>query len=465
MNRKRRGWIIVLVSLLGLSLAGGGLIFTRDAFASALLESLSPSSIVPASTLFQFSSRPMASSGKENSIPSQPEFPFVTNNLNVPISINEDGFSPSVLTVTIGSTLAWTNQSSQPVQLRSGSLYNKVFLPLLLKYSSGSNSQGYGITTTSQPTDLFVTEAFSDTIQPGETFTHTFETPGTYPYYLANNPQRTGMVTVVEYIEACGTISHDTIWEYATYLLTCSVNVPQGVTLTVTNGAVVKLGNGSLDIQVSGNLIATGSSSDPVIFTSYKDDTVGGDTNADGVASSPAVADWRTIYIYSDGQAHLEHALLRYGGAYWGSPYYTGMGNLYNGGGVVHMDHVTSTLGAFGLWTHGGSVDMRYCAMTNSTVGLILSGDITNTYVLSSTFAYNTFGIRFGATISPTITNNTIFSNTSYGVYNDVASAINAINNWWGNASGPYHASLNPTGTGDPVSDNVLFNPWLAAPP
>ncbi len=38
--------------------------------------------------------------------------------------------------------------------------------------------------------------------------------------------------------------------------------------------------------------------------------------------------------------------------------------------------------------------------------------------------------------------------------------AFNARSNWWGAASGPYHASLNPDGTGDKVSDHVLFEPW-----
>ena len=39
-----------------------------------------------------------------------------------------------------------------------------------------------------------------------------------------------------------------------------------------------------------------------------------------------------------------------------------------------------------------------------------------------------------------------------------------ATNNWWGDASGPYHAILNPDGSGDVVSDNVDFVPWLTAP-
>ncbi|MBE0566354.1 MAG: hypothetical protein IH621_10375 [Krumholzibacteria bacterium] len=38
---------------------------------------------------------------------------------------------------------------------------------------------------------------------------------------------------------------------------------------------------------------------------------------------------------------------------------------------------------------------------------------------------------------------------------------VDAIGNDWGSVSGPYHATLNPTGTGAPVGDFVTFEPWL----
>ncbi|MCK6558065.1 right-handed parallel beta-helix repeat-containing protein [bacterium] len=50
-------------------------------------------------------------------------------------------------------------------------------------------------------------------------------------------------------------------------------------------------------------------------------------------------------------------------------------------------------------------------------------------------------------------------STTSYGVYNTSTVSLDAIDNWWGDASGPAHAS-NPSGTGDVVSDLVNFSPW-----
>jgi uncharacterized repeat protein (TIGR01451 family) len=40
---------------------------------------------------------------------------------------------------------------------------------------------------------------------------------------------------------------------------------------------------------------------------------------------------------------------------------------------------------------------------------------------------------------------------------------VDARNNWWGSPSGPAHAS-NPGGTGNSVSDRVLYDPWLASP-
>jgi len=40
---------------------------------------------------------------------------------------------------------------------------------------------------------------------------------------------------------------------------------------------------------------------------------------------------------------------------------------------------------------------------------------------------------------------------------------VDATNNWWGDASGPFNSTTNPGGTGDKVSDNVDFIPFLAS--
>jgi hypothetical protein len=57
-----------------------------------------------------------------------------------------------------------------------------------------------------------------------------------------------------------------------------------------------------------------------------------------------------------------------------------------------------------------------------------------------------------------TVNSNNIYNNTPYGMTNEAAATVNAENNWWGDASGP-----GPTGSGNPVSGNVDFDPWLLA--
>ena len=57
---------------------------------------------------------------------------------------------------------------------------------------------------------------------------------------------------------------------------------------------------------------------------------------------------------------------------------------------------------------------------------------------------------------------NNIEGNTGYGVYNGGTGTFDAVNNQWGDASGPTHVD-NPDGTGDAVSNNVNYDPWLGA--
>ncbi len=56
---------------------------------------------------------------------------------------------------------------------------------------------------------------------------------------------------------------------------------------------------------------------------------------------------------------------------------------------------------------------------------------------------------------------NNIQTNMGMGVLNETPIPLDARYCWWGSATGPSHAS-NPGGSGDRVSDNVLFCPWFA---
>jgi len=73
-----------------------------------------------------------------------------------------------------------------------------------------------------------------------------------------------------------------------------------------------------------------------------------------------------------------------------------------------------------------------------------------------------------GVTVYPTnvkINYNNIVGSGTYGLWveDDVLEQVDARYNWWGNASGPYHPTLNPGGTGDELYGNANFSPWLLA--
>jgi hypothetical protein len=67
-----------------------------------------------------------------------------------------------------------------------------------------------------------------------------------------------------------------------------------------------------------------------------------------------------------------------------------------------------------------------------------------------------------GTPVGFVVSGNDIVGNTVYGVSNAGTGTLDARYNWWGDNSGPYHATLNVGGTGDAVSDNVDFQPWTS---
>ena len=99
------------------------------------------------------------------------------------------------------------------------------------------------------------------------------------------------------------------------YILTNSVTVNAGATLRIDPGVVVKFNNLYGSIGVYGALKVDGTSDERVVFTSYQDDTVAGDTNGDGTATAGAPGQWRRIW--ASGQVatvDLKYATVRYGG-------------------------------------------------------------------------------------------------------------------------------------------------------
>ena len=111
-----------------------------------------------------------------------------------------------------------------------------------------------------------------------------------------------------------GTISSNTTWTLANspYTITGSVTVASGVTLTIEPGVEIKFDSNKA-LEVEGTLIAKGTSSDKITFTSS--------------AASPAAGDWGFIQFTNTsadatfdgngdytGGSILEHCIIEYGG-------------------------------------------------------------------------------------------------------------------------------------------------------
>jgi hypothetical protein len=124
----------------------------------------------------------------------------------------------------------------------------------------------------------------------------------------------------------CGTINSNESWISGenVHIISCDVTIAPGVSLTIGQGAIVKFDLGRT-LNVQGTLRVLGTGGSPVHLTSIRDDTIGGDTNEDGAATTPAPGNWSRIEFQdssNDANSLIEHAIIRYGG---GCCYYGGV--------------------------------------------------------------------------------------------------------------------------------------------
>lgn len=200
------------------------------------------------------------------------------------------------------------------------------------------------------------------------------------------------------------------------------VGIPISVTghIVVLNGGLLSVGPGTtlrfdkadygadlfLRVNSNADLYAVGTADEPIVFT--------------GAEAEPGY--WYGILASDGAGIVLHHCEIAYGGASSGT----------------------------------ASLDVR-----GNSVASPSPVSIQNCHIHDSASK----GVRFRyVTETPAFRYNRVHDNAQEGLVNEHAPDLDARHNWWGDASGPYHPTLNPDGTGDEVGDHVIFYPWLSAP-
>ena len=124
-----------------------------------------------------------------------------------------------------------------------------------------------------------------------------------------------------------------------------------------------------------------------------------------------------------------------------------------------------------GIVLFESSATIRYNDIHNNTESGIVCAKYSDPTITYNYIEDNKYGIWSGEGSDPVINYNNICNNgggaggPGYGVYNVYSLiTIDATNNWWGHASGPYHPTANPLGQGDNVSNYVNFKPYSIFP-
>jgi hypothetical protein len=257
--------------------------------------------------------------------------------------------------------------------------------------------------------------------------TATITAPGVYTFQVtatdAEGLTSTSSVAVTVRSTIGGIISSNTSVPAGTYYINNEITINSGITLTLAPGVILKSSGHGFGIH--GTLNAIGTQALPIYFTSIKDDTVGGDFNADSNATSPAAGDWSNIE--GDGGSTIK---LTYCEVRWS-------GGTFNG----NSGYTDAALNFTGPFSHGAPVliDIENSVISDSrTNGIEAGADGTVTWIFKNSLIRNCagegLGLGDGTNISVTATGNTLQDNGGFGL--DVPPWVDISTNIFAGANG-----------------------------
>jgi parallel beta-helix repeat protein len=223
-----------------------------------------------------------------------------------------------------------------------------------------------------------------------------------------------------------GGVSTDTTWspDGGVYIVSDGFTVSAGATLTILPGTIVKVKSfGGAVPTIYGKVIAHGTSELPIYFTSFWDDSVGGDTDSTPGSSGNR---WPGLYFKSGSEGDFDHIDISDAGTggYWGVGDFI---SLENDGGTltiknshVHDNRMTvpdggsgSMIIGNGIWNKNGALTVSDSNIENNSVGIVAesgSATISNNIIQNNGAG---FDARGGGQLN--ITGNTFSNNGKTG--------------------------------------------------
>jgi hypothetical protein len=210
------------------------------------------------------------------------------------------------------------------------------------------------------------------------------------------------------------------------HIVTASINVIAGVTLTIEAGCIVKF-DSNKSINVSGTLNAPGISGNGISF----------ELNGTG-------SNWNYIYYQNNGQGTLSYCTFEN----------SNRGIYGYNANLVIADYCNFYDNDYGSWIYNTPVVFTDCSFQNNNRGIFMdactapalgtgndfSGNTTGVYIRNSTdpsiallqpVSGNANGIRFQNCSNPVIAaGNSFTGNTSYGLFFEDCSGLGTLDNF-----------------------------------
>ena len=128
---------------------------------------------------------------------------------------------------------------------------------------------------------------------------------------LTPSPSQTATLPV---IHKSGTLTTNETWTAGNvYMIDNTITIPDGITLTIDQGVIIKSSTRMFKVEAGGVLSAFGTATDPVFFTSVNDDSVGGDSNNDGTSTTAMQGDYNRVVTPAGGDISIGYAAFLYG--------------------------------------------------------------------------------------------------------------------------------------------------------